>query len=190
MAKSLKRSNSTTVGVRGTNMTNSTSGLKKQQSVSAFGNANSAVNSNKLDIYVKNLESERDFYKREIDTLKDLLKATQYECDTFKAKAEVYATSGSSAYHEYHVSRRESQNNTSINKKAKSISPCVNMKTTATRCSVCSLRIASTSNLNNHELYTDDEKRLNFEEIRKLRRERDELKALLDKFEKHMEEVF
>lgn len=110
---------------------------------------------NKLDAYIKNLESERDFFKREIDTLQDLLK-----------------TSGN------HQSRREGSPSKSPAKIArqKSSSPG---KPASTRCTVCSDRSQSPV----------QHQQLAIEEIKKLKREKDELKSLLDKFEGYMEQV-
>jgi hypothetical protein len=152
----------------------------------------SGCNSKQLDVYIKNLEGERDFYKNEIETLRELLRATQYECDNLKSRQ----TSPCHHHHSSHTPRKDSFSSNGGGKKAKSISPSVNVRsttTTTTRCSVCSNRISySNSNLAaelNGLGDSAEQKRAGFEEIRKLKRERDELKVLLDKFEKHMEEV-
>lgn len=113
---------------------------------------------NKLDVYVKNLESECDFYKREINTLQELLKASPG-----------------------HQSRRESSSSPSKSPSAKSgriKSNSPSKQTAAPRCSVCAGRSMSPS-----------QQHLAIEEIKKLKREKDDLKLLLDKFEGYMEQV-
>jgi hypothetical protein len=67
-------------------------------------------------------------------------------------------------------------------KRTKSTSPGINLSNSQTRCSVCSdstkIKPASASPT-----------RINMDEYKKVKRERDELQALLDKFERHMADV-
>jgi hypothetical protein len=126
---------------------------------------------NKLDSYIKNLESERDFYKHEIDTLQDLLKASgqHHHQQTLHNNSSIN-----------HKSRRDSAD---PSRKSKSISPsktAQNLISSQTRCSVCAGKEANARS---------QSPLASTEEFRKLKRERDELKGLLDKFENHMEQV-
>ena len=136
-------------------------------------NSKQPVLPSKIDAYVKNLESERDFYKREIETLTELLRTAS------SSKRSTTPTN--------RVSRRESLRSKSPAKspvngiqRQKSSSPVKSTPTpTTNRCSVCSGRSTSPGGA----------QQMAIEEIKKLKREKDELKALLDKFEGYMEQV-
>lgn len=144
---------------------------------SSRNNPKQPVLPSKIDAYVKNLESERDFYKREIETLTELLRTAS----SSSSKRSTTPTN--------RVSRRESLRSKSPAKspvngiqRQKSSSPVKSTPTPATnRCSVCSGRSTSPGGAAAQQMA--------IEEIKKLKREKDELKALLDKFEGYMEQV-
>lgn len=117
----------------------------------------------KLDSYIKNLESERDFLRRETETLQELLK-----------------TSSSSS-----PSCRESRlSTTSGGVRTKSTSPG-KQSSTVSRCSVCACARRRSQSPGAQQ----QQQQQAIEEIKKLKREKDELKGLLDKFEGYMDQV-
>lgn len=141
-----------------------------KRSPSGPGGPNNARNKPlpaKLDAHLKNLESERDFYKREVDTLQELLRTKQLQGPS-------------------HFSRRESGTSPSARSKSPTKANTNRPKSTSpgksnpmvNRCTVCSGRSISPG-----------QQTLAVEEIRKLKREKEELKALLEKFESYMEQV-
>jgi hypothetical protein len=85
-----------------------------------------------------------------------------------------------------HKSRKDQ--NGSTKSLAKSISPVIQ-----TRCSVCSEKISASNRASPFKSSTGNLKSFSNlgsnEEVKQLRRERDELKSLLDKFERHMSEI-
>ena len=131
----------------------------------------------KLDSYIKNIESERDFYKREVDTLNELLKS-------------VNPVRSSSTTSPHHKSRKEIESKV---KRSLSHSPGAN------RCTVCHSSIGRNNASKSPSPSRHQQKsilkspsRNSFEdtvELSKVLKERDELKCLLDKFERHMSEV-
>lgn len=130
----------------------------------------------KLDSYVKNLESERDFYKREVDTLQELLRTARSSSASRLSRRES-SRGGVGA-----TTRSKSPVKPGTNTRQKSTSP---VKTTPTptpphnrSCTVCSGRSMSPG-----------QQHLAVEEIKKLKREKDELKGLVDNFEGYMEQV-
>lgn len=164
---SLKGSKRSTSGGRnGTKVVNA-----KGKTVSGGGSMSA-----KLDSYIKNIETERDYLKQEVDTLNKLLKATN------GSSVRAIISSGVSLS----PSRKSRKDSTS---KARSQSP------SKTRCTVCS---ASTNgNARSGSKSPSPSRKGNFKspsrgtenELIKMTRERDELRALMDKFERHMAEV-
>lgn len=134
------------------------------------GRAANKTPPSKLDSYVKNLESERDFYKREIETLQELLKSS------------TSSSNGNSGAYNHHNSRAASKSPatrlSSNGRQQKSMSPPSKL-----RCSVCANRSQSPSPI------AQQQQQQAIEEIKKLKREKDELKGLLDKFEGYMDQV-
>ena len=132
----------------------------------------------KLDSYIKNIESERDFFKREVDTLNELLKSVNP------------TRSSSSSHTSPHKSRKEIESKV---KRSLSHSPGAN------RCSVCHSSIGKnkspspSSSRHQQKSILKSPSRNSFVddpvELSKVLKERDELKCLLDKFERHMSEV-
>ncbi|CAF0708300.1 unnamed protein product [Brachionus calyciflorus] len=124
--------------------------LTTRRSTSNLQRSNSSKNLNtKLDSHIKNVESERDFYKQEVSTLQKLLKTSQQDTNATRSRS-------------------------------KSPSKRTNgLQVTSTKCSVCSQKL-NTSN---------SPTRQSSNEVKQLKRERDELQNLLDKFEQHMSEI-
>ena len=128
----------------------------------------------KLDSYIKNIESERDFYKKEVDTLNELLKSFNRSSKNLTV----------------HKSRKE---NESKLRRSFSHSPILNPN----RCTVCHSSIGRNKNSKSPSpnrqqkalLQSPSSIKLDDNELVKVLKERDELKCLLDKFERHMAEV-
>jgi centrosomal protein CEP135 len=149
----------------------------------------------KLDAHIKNIETERDYYKQECDVLQKLLKAAQQHDIQLVSHHGVSGRSGASqspgprrSLSNSHHSRKESRSGLGgigVNR-TKSTSP--------TKCSVCAGRNRSASTrakspslasvASQHQQIQQHN-----DEVKQLRRERDELKALLDKFERHMSDI-
>ena len=135
----------------------------------------------KLDSHIKNIENERDFFKQEVDTLQKLLKAAQYDCKQICNTSRLNESRSSSNVRlssSTHRSRKEAIKSPSRNK---SSSPTSGVNNNNQRCYICA------GNL--HKPSTSTSPLRNTDEVRQLRRERDELQGLLDKFERHMTEV-
>lgn len=114
--------------------------LTTRRSNSNLQKSNSTKTLNpKLDSHIKNIESERDFYKQEVSTLQKLLKQNDSQANRSRSNSP---------------SKRGLQIN-------------------GTNCTVCSLSPT----------------RQQSSEVKQLKRERDELQQLLDKFERHMSEI-
>ncbi len=130
---------------------------------------NNKIGSNltvKLDSYIKNIESERDFYKKEVDTLNEIFKSSK----TLSS----------------HKSRRDVELKF---KRSSSNSP----HTDNNRCTVChsSERNSKSPSPSRQKGILKPTSQVIFDEneLIKISKERDELKCLLDKFERHMAEV-
>lgn len=114
--------------------------LTTRRSTSNLQKSNSNKNLNpKLDSHIKNIESERDFYKQEVNTLQKLLK----------------------------------QNDSQVNRSRSNSPSKRSLQINGTKCTVCSVSPT----------------RQQSSEVKQLKRERDELQQLLDKFERHMSEI-
>lgn len=150
-------------------------GNKRSNSAGRQRAPKSAKNSSnltvRLDSYVKNLESERDFYKKEVDTLNQLLKSVNQPVNI----------NGIS-----HKSNSDSES-----KFKRSISHSPNRG--ANRCSVCNGSKSKSPSPNRQQqrsiLKSPSHANLEDNELGRVLKERDELKSLLDKFERHMAEV-
>ncbi len=129
----------------------------------------------KLDSYIKNIESERDFYKKEVDTLNELLKSVNHSTVSL------------------HKSRKETE---SKMRRSISHSPVLG----SNRCTVCHSSVGrnnaspskSPSPIRQQKSILKSPSRnhvFDDNELLKVVKERDELKCLLDKFERHMAEV-
>lgn len=130
----------------------------------------------KLDSYIKNVESERDFYKREVDTLNELLKSLN--------------NSPSASNTMPHKSRKEVETLNVRRSVSRSPGPNTN------RCTVCHSSIgrnSKTPSPSRHQqksiLKSPSRNSYDENELARVSKERDELKCLLDKFERHMAEV-
>lgn len=171
----------------------------------------------KLDSHIKNIENERDFFKQEVDTLQRLLKASNHEHQMRARSASRHAspcqniiatctttTSPARRSSFNHKSRRDANvmtsRSTSRTNRTKSTSPCrsglvvgttSSRPTSSTRCTVCASKTTGSpirSSVYKITTSTSPLRGYN-DEAKQLRRERDELQALLDKFERHMAEV-
>lgn len=162
------------------------SNAKRSQSNLSRSNSSKSLTS-KLDSHIKNIENERDFFKQEVNTLQKLLKTAQHDLQ-LKLGVSNSRTSKSPSSSLNHKSRRQesistpSRKSKSPVKRAKSTSPGL-----STRCSVCSKNMSASPTrsvaFNSHSSSTTTE------EVKQLKRERDELQTLLDKFERHMAEI-
>lgn len=174
------------------------SGRRSNSSLTRTNSAKSLTA--KLDSHIKNIENERDFFKQEVDTLQKLLKSAQHEyqlrsyssnrLNGHRSVSPGHAANGRRSVSN-HKSRKDQVNGSALNgsKRTKSTSPGVSQ----TRCSVCAERLSTANRVSpcstvNKRMPSTSPSRAN-EEINKLRRERDELQTLLDKFERHMAEV-
>ena len=162
----------------------------KRSASSSVNRANSTKSlTSKLDSHIKNIENERDYFKQEVETMQKLLKAAQHDhqlrsLSTGLTNSSVISQRGS----RNSKSRRGSSGAPSRSASPSRILPAKN--TSPVRCSVCAAKLSgkgqnlagsSTSPLRSLISSSDDAKQL--------RRERDDLQALLDKFERHMSEV-
>ena len=155
-------------GRRSTSNTSRVNGTSNPKSLTA-----------KLDSHIKNIENERDFFKQEVDTLQKLLKAAQYDCKQMSHTSRLNESRSSSNVRlstSNHRSRKESLKSPSRNKSSSPTSGVNNQ-----RCYICAGNLLKSS--------TSTSPLRNTDEVRQLRRERDELQGLLDKFERHMSEV-
>ncbi len=161
----------------------------------------------KLDSHIKNIENERDYFKQEVETLQKLLKAAQrdYELRSFNTCGTANSTSTTTHITDYNspcattsviVNTNGSKSRASSNHKSRIEKDKTNVKgksksPSSSRCTVCANR-SSKSPANSNNLRSSSSnlaQNINNEEIKQLKRERDELKSLLDKFERHMSEV-
>lgn len=193
----------------------SMSGLPRGGSSTNLANGKSLTS--KLDSHIKNIENERDYFKQEVDTLQKLLKTAQHDYkltsmtnyySSHKSPISQTRRRSSSA----HRSRKETDRSPSKRVASKSRSPSTNHNPiNGTRCSVCAgpagASLSSSSSAMPTNIETVSSRAVHTsrspsrvttnitlnnnsnEEIKQLRRERDELQSLLDKFERHMAEV-
>lgn len=125
----------------------------------------------KVDSYIKNIEGERDFYKQEVDTLNKLLKAQK----TSLSPLNGYSPSGGAV------------STSPLRKSRKSTSQSPSKKNTQTKTSKSPSPSPSRKSLKSQSIVNLTSS--NDLELNKVIRERDELKVILDKFERHMSEI-
>jgi centrosomal protein CEP135 len=124
----------------------------------------------KVDSYIKNIESERDFYRQEVETLNKLLKAQK------TSLSPLNGCSPSSATSSQRKSTRSLKKSTSQSPSKKTSQTKTSKSPSPSRRSLKSQSVANLASTNDLELS-------------KVIRERDELKVILDKFERHMSEI-
>jgi centrosomal protein CEP135 len=125
----------------------------------------------KLDAHIKNIESERDYFKQEVETLQKILKNTQeYQLgDINSAKP------------------RHNENKVTIVNRNNRGSP-VRGGGGQTKCTVCCGNKQQQPQQQQQQRSQSRDNRSD-EIITQLRRERDELQSLLDNFERHLTEI-
>jgi chromosome segregation ATPase len=184
----------------------STSNIARGNSANSSA-ANKTSLTTKLDAHIKNIENERDFFKQEVDTLQKLLKAIQAQVAILPTVTP--STSTTTTIIECNSSNSNNNNNNKNRRSPASHSSrreTDNRKSPAnsqTRCSVCASRInnrsksprstggpAVRSSVSVSNIHEAAKAAAGLEhELKQVRRERDELKCLLDKFERHMADV-
>jgi hypothetical protein len=123
----------------------------------------------KIDAHVKNIENERDFFKKEVDVLNSLLRALN---DSSTPAATLQLSSSKSP-------SRRSMTNDIARQSPKTV-----------HCSVCQRsQHHSKSPSPSRQRKSILKSPTHNDELIMVLRERDELKSLLDKFERHMGEV-
>jgi DNA repair exonuclease SbcCD ATPase subunit len=153
----------------------------------------------KLDSHIKNIENERDYFRQEVDTLQKLLKSAHNDhlARSMSATRLKDTTNSQLSYNQRSVSpsrRPLSASHRSRRENDDAISPGrFNGASSQTRCSVCAIKLSGKSSgaasPSGRAASSSGTSRASLEEISKLKRERDELQKLLDKFEHHMVEV-
>ncbi len=122
----------------------------------------------KIDAHVKNIESERDFFKKEVDVLNNLLKA---------------------------LNDSSAPTRMSASPNRRSITEIIRQSPKTVHCSVCQTsqhdnRVSKSPSPTRQKQHKSILKSPTpNDELLIVLRERDELKSLLDKFERHMAEV-
>ena len=142
----------------------------------------------KLDSHIKNIEHERDYFKQEVETLQRLLKSSQSSGQSITVASCSPTTRRVSFNHRSRCDDDDAEN-TGSPKRAKSGSPGLLIK--SNRCSVCATKCAATSPTRSSTVLiksTSPLRQCN-EEARQLRKEKEELQCLLEKFERHMAEI-
>jgi chromosome segregation ATPase len=161
-----------------------------RRSTSNLARTNSSKSlTTKLDSHIKNIENERDYFKQECDTLQKLLKSAPTDSMLRSLSSTRLKDTTNNHRSISPSSRRALSTNHRSRRDEDAVSPNRLFNSSSqTRCSVCASKLSGSNNkLSNNNMSPSRAK--SNDEIMKLRRERDELQKLLDKFEHHMVDV-